>query len=78
MSYLLCLKNSHEWSQTPFFTTFFFSVQLNEMTRENQICRIIDTNLRLYGHRGAHTDVNTDTEEAVESVRKSGFNLEKM
>ena len=48
------------------------------MTRENQICRIIDTNLRLYGHRGAHTDVNTDTEEAVESVRKSGFNLEKM
>ena len=61
-----------------FFYHFFFSVQLNEMTRENQICRIIDTNLRLYGHRGGHTDVNTDTEGAVESVRKSGFNLEKM
>ena len=60
------------------FLPLFFSVQLNEMTRENQICRIIDTNLRLYGHRGGHTDVNTDTEGAVESVRKSGFNLEKM
>lgn len=33
------------------------------MTRENQICRIINTNLRLYGHRGGHTDVNMDTED---------------